>query len=237
MMTGVQTKSAKSPNAGDTAPTLTLTSLATAGNLLTCLFQWDQADGARTLTPPAGWNEAGTEIDGGTPAPRQRMFYKISDGTEQTVAGTLSGIARWVLSVQEWNSTNGWPAGTGALDKVAQSSSAGSTTPDSGTTASTAQADELWYAGLNNKNIDTQSAQTNGFTEVEEKTTANSTNANNVNGATHYKIVTAAGTANVSATIGNSRSWVGQIATFMDNAPAAPTSPFVSSLTSVGSGR
>lgn len=94
----------------------------------------------------------------------------------------------------------------GTLDKTA-TNFGDSVTPDSGTTAATTLATELWIGALSAQS-QTQTTPTNNFTLVD---------GINVSGwgsqAFLYKIVNATGAANVSTTI-PSQQWGGAIATF-----------------------
>lgn len=111
-------------------------------------------------------------------------------------------------------------ATSSSLDVTASNTGTYPGTADSGTTATTAQANELWIAGLDDVQFPsgTWNAPSNSFTEIVE--------AANIflNLVGEEKIVSATGTANTSAGRGSaplSGNWAGAIATFKE--AAAPT--------------
>jgi hypothetical protein len=104
---------------------------------------------------------------------------------------------------------------SGFLDKTS-SASGTSTTSDTGLTATTTQASELWigctYAYLSSSLSVAQSNPTNGFTLY--KGTDNPNGAYHTSFGCEIKIVAATGTAQSKCTIANSCTWLGAIATF-----------------------
>lgn len=92
----VQSKSAGS---GTTPPAVTLTSVATSGNLLVAEIMSHNTNTNHTI---AGWT-ALTNISTGSGGTTRsgRLFYKISDGTEQTITGGAQ--SNWSMAVAEYS--------------------------------------------------------------------------------------------------------------------------------------
>lgn len=111
---------------------------------------------------------------------------------------------------------------SGFLDLTATNSSLATTTPDTGTTSTTTQAEELWV-GLTGSTWTTQSSPTNGFTLLDGVTDGS------VSNAYLEKIVSSTGTAN-SGTTQTSNAWLGCIATFKAGAPPDTTKPTYSNI-------
>ena len=103
---------------------------------------------------------------------------------------------------------------SGYLDKTA-SANGQSTSPSTGTTDTTTQADELWIGATASGGANNQTSPTNGFTLMDGvKNVA-------ISNAYLEKIVSATGTANSGTTASNA-SWAGCIATFKASAAPPP---------------
>ena len=117
-------------------------------------------------------------------------------------------------------------ATTSTLDVQADNSAA-STTPTSGTTGATAQADELILVSCavseNNTNVSLDVPATTGYTSlfVEQNSSAH------IGHASDYKIVGATGTQSAAwGTLAGSFTWAGKIATFIGAVSSAPTASY-----------
>jgi hypothetical protein len=102
-------------------------------------------------------------------------------------------------------------ATSSATDVTANASSASSTTGDSGTTAATANANELWFGVIGATVNAAQTAPTNGFTLVD-----GTVNGTTVTLAILEKILgpTNAGTADAGTTLGGTGVYAGCMACF-----------------------
>ena len=192
----------------------TFSSGVTQGNLLIAAFA--VGNNTMTYTTPSGWSVADQNIPGGNnPTASTAIFYILVDAT---LAGTttfsfdLSSAHSTVLQLTEWNATNGWQ--TNPLDVTAQGDTSASpiqsTTISSGTTATTAQASELWIAALAYKSgSQTESGITSGWT-----TAIDTGNASSITGTTLYQVASSTGAAHCQYTISTAQYWAGVTATF-----------------------
>jgi hypothetical protein len=137
----------------------------------------------------------------------------VGSGASATITITLAYYANagGIADVCEYSGM----LTSGFLDKTATNSGL-SSSPDTGTTATTAQADELWIGctGLNGSR--SQSTPTNGFTLLDGAVYSS------CSCAYLEKIVSATGTANSGTTGSGSAYWAGCIATFKASAAPPP---------------
>src|SRR5258708_10741938 len=151
-----------------------------------------------TLTPPDGsWQMATHNQPAGSNAlVDASIWYLVVDGAhagQTSWTWTLSASHTSYVCIEEWNATNGWPVNP--VDVSANGDTVGSpvqaTTITSATTATTAQAEELWVASLAYKgSAQSESSITAGWTKDLEATLA----ANNTM-TLLYKVASATGTA------------------------------------------
>ena len=166
-MAAVLENSAEVTDVGDhTSHTLTFGFTATSGRLLIAAIAIDKNSGAITI--PSGYTLINEYISASVSA---AIAFKISDGTETSVAWSWVNNHRHTLWVGEYSGLAAIP-----LDVKAEADSGASavTSQTSGTTAATAQADELafgfWTADTG-ENVDAGRTYTNGFTEIAFVTT------------------------------------------------------------------
>src|SRR5229473_1984310 len=208
--TGIVTSQAGTLGSGVAQGNLLIASVATGNN-------------ATTITGPSGWTQVTINQPAGTNATIETsIWYLIVDsghagGTSWT--WTLSASHTVYICIEEWNATGGWPANP--VDVSANGDTVGTpvtaTTIDSGTTATTAQAEELWVASLAYKSsAQSESSITAGWTKDLEATLA----ANNTM-TLLYNVTSATGTAHCSYVIGTAEYWAGCVVTFKDNAGVA----------------
>jgi hypothetical protein len=193
----------------------TWASATTAGNLLIALVFGVEGttNTAPTITPPAGWVQAATSTYSNAPsngAGRVSIYYIANassrSGTETfSISGT--GGVRIILMEHSGVAT------ASPLDKTA-TNSGDSSTPTTGTTVATTQADELCIGALG---IDgsTFSNPINGFT-LEETISG-------LAGLT--KVVEITGAQSTGATASFSGDWAGCIATFKADTTAPTLTP------------
>lgn len=190
-------------SSGSTTISATWGSATSAGNLLVALIAFEGGTDI-TITPPdPSWNLADRGDSGikvGT------AIYYIDN------AASESGVSTWTFSVSkkaalvlvEYSGV----LTASPLDKTASQGGAG-VVADSGLTAATTKADEIAIASLVTKEIETFSAQTNGFSEIGEYT-----GSDRVTIAFEEKILSATGTQQVQADTSDNKEWAGVIATF-----------------------
>ncbi len=183
------------------------TNPTTAGNLLIATLINSQG---YSPTAPSGW----TLIASNTTGNENVWMWSIPDSPSRsgTETFTLGGIGVWGfgwLTLSEWS-------GVGTVDQTANNNSNGvlGTVADSGTTATTTYANELWFAVLQGSAPTAFASPTNGFTILDQGT------AGSISGAILYLLPGATGAANVSAdmTWGGDNQWSGAIATFAPQA-------------------
>jgi hypothetical protein len=171
----------------------------TEGNLLVLVVT--NRDG-NAVTTPAGWTLA--EERRVAASQTIYVFYKQGAASESgAVNATLSGSVPWQAYLLEYAHI----APTGALD-VTVDATGTSTTPSTGTTATTTQAQELWLGILNQGSGAVHTLPTNGFTIVDQSQESGHSTA------VLEKTVTATGTASTSTTTSSGSAWVGVMVTF-----------------------
>ena len=127
----------------------------------------------------------------------------VGSGASASITVTLTGIVGTaVANVCEYSGLT-----TSSYLDVTASTFGSSTASDTGTTATTTQANELWVGSTGDVTA-TQSTPTNGFTLLDGTATGSTSNA------FLEKIVSSTGTANSGTTLSSSNAWVGVIATF-----------------------
>ena len=200
-------------NCSSTSCTATATiSSATANNLLIAVCG-GRANSGTVSSSVAGFTSAAS-VDNGTV--HNETYYKIAAGGETSVACafTSSSNMRGVMTVFEYSGT----ATATPLDKTATNTGSG-TTLTTGTTATTAQADELLIAGFTITGAPTFSSWTNSFSEQSDHSISS------VAMGTADRIVSATSTYSSGATSSASGTWAGNITTFKA-AAAAPSGTF-----------
>lgn len=123
--------------------------------------------------------------------------------------------------------------GSGMLRVDKQTTSSGSSTaPNTGTTATTTNAKELWVGALahRNQNGDTFTSPTNSFSIVGQTSTTLNTAGNDRTAGLFEQIVSSTGTANAGATVSVTNNWAGAAATLEET----PTSTAQTRIPSIG---
>jgi hypothetical protein len=149
-------------------------------------------------------------------------FNVQNAGTTITVA--LTGTALSVAIAVEYSGISS----SNATDKTVSNIGSG-TAVDTGTTATTTQAYELWIGGIGAAPTNAQSSPTRNFNQVATSSVISTESSSVVFVAGFYeKIVSATGTANTGCTLSHSAAWQpawqGQMATFKAAATASSSS-------------
>lgn len=207
-----------SANTNGTSLPVTLTSTG-AGHLLVAVVAVGSTASIASSSPPTGWTQA---VGGVTTESASDVllycFYKVDTaGGTTSVTFTNSVSSGITAQVWEFSATNGWPASP--VDVTATSpNQAATTSPVTGTTATTAQAEELWIGSVTTHfgTGEVYSSPLNGFT-LETTATAPSGSFFAPSTAALYKIVAATGTAGSGVTAGTSKPFAGLVAAFKDN--------------------
>lgn len=200
----------------ETATTIaaTLGAGATAGNLLVTACSTDKDSGA--WTPPSGFTiipDAYNNIDVSL-----AMAYKVAAGGETTITWTSANSEEHNMWVGEYSGLTSSP-----LDvyQDANSGTSNTATQSSGTTGTTAQADELAVAifTVDSASIGGTPSYNNGFTQIQQLSDVNS--GNSVLWVA-TKVLSATGTVECTLTItgGSTDQMAGQVATFKAAAAA-----------------
>ena len=158
------------------------------------------------ITKTGAFGQIGSEI----------WFGVVGAGASDTITVNLSGDSDLGATADVCEYSGILTAGF--LDKTASSSGGAGTVTNTGTTAATTQADELWV-GVVNARYESQSTPTNGFTLMD------GTETNNLSIVFLEKIVSAIGAANSGTTASANCYWCGCIATFKAEAVAAGFPP------------
>jgi hypothetical protein len=221
--------------ASATTVTVTLPNGITEGNLVIATVTFGGND-ETTITGPAGWSSDVINKPGGTNAITAAIFSLLVDAGhagQTSFQFTADTSHTWYVTITEWNSQTGWQATPLDQTAVGQTGTSAATVIVSGTTAATAQDNELQVANLAYKGSEQpESSITVNWNRDREVTLA----ANNTSTELFNK-QNAAGTASCQYTIGSAQFWAGAIATYkpaITGGGDATVSPVaISALTSI----
>lgn len=216
-------KVGQASTASGTSLTATLGGAPTAGNLLICCANGDDA---RSGVPNVGSGRDYTLADGGVGFCGTYIFYRVAQaGDSATTTYTIASSTSIEVAVYEYSGL----LTSGVLDKTANSIPGASVgTLSTGTTATTTQADELavglWGTFNNTSDV---TAYTNSFTEQFDLSSSGS--GTNDRLFTGVKILSATGAVESTATFStNANNPVGVVATFKAATDAGSVSgPYV----------
>lgn len=216
MVTKVQGNARETATSGSTI-TITQTSTPTNGNmniLTVGIFDSPSPPTVSSISQTGvTWTRATKHTEGNEDSEIWVGVIGSGAGTSITINLSASLGSTWgvgIADVCEWSGV------TSTVDQTAPNYHNGSYAVDSGTTATTTYADELWIASLyaaSNGGALTESNQTNGFTLLDGTNQITKNGVSNVEGYT-YKIVSSTGQANSGASVNNNSQWIGCIATF-----------------------
>lgn len=196
--------------------TATLLSGATLGNLLVVALS--NKSNTATITGPARWTQAVIDTASAN-AVQVSLWWLVvgaSDAGATSFTWTMSAAVVNQTTIEEWNSTNGWPVGPVDQTAIGNATGNGSTTMNAGATATTTAASELWVAAISyTGSAQTESSITAGWTRDKEATLNLNTTLTQL-----YEVPGATGVATCSYTVGTARAFVGAVVTFKDNAPS-----------------
>jgi hypothetical protein len=204
----VRVQAASDDATTETSTTASWGSPTGTGNLLIAVLM--TRHNAYDITPPTGmtlYEEQTSDVD-----ERIWIYYEPNcaqrSGT-QTFTWTTASDATMHLAEYSGMATST------VLDLTATATDS-SGDPSSGTTATTNQDEELWFAAICNRNIGVQGSPTNGFAQVNRIHSANANAGYQLEGAIYEKIVATVGTAGTSVTLtpSDNRPWAGLILTF-----------------------
>jgi hypothetical protein len=199
-----------------TTLTVTLGSAPTNGNTLiaviTAAGQYEVTGQVSGISETgATWTKAVAQ--GSQGACDTEIWYANNvSGASTTITITQAASGYMSAVVAEYSGL----ATSGVLDKTASNYNSGSSTGDTGTTATTSQANELWIGGIGYDSYATSqlSSPTNGFTVVNWANGSGSWWLGEVSTNFLAHNATATGTADSSGAIGAAASWDGVMATF-----------------------
>jgi len=163
------------------------------------------------------WHQVGSELaSSGTNKERTYYAYNITGGTLHTVQFTTTNVTSTfpLIFVSEFS---GLATASDPFDQNAGTTGS-STTPDSGTTGTRAQANELLYGAVANGSSGTVT-YTAGSTPSTWTIPTNGSEGNgasNATGAVEYLVVSSAGTDSAPMTISPTEAWTARVATFKD---------------------
>lgn len=212
--TKVQTKSYRS-TAQATSHNISPTSTPTSGNLLILTVVSDA-----TVNTPSGWTLAVSAVNySGT-----YIYYKTSAGNETTITVSPTASAATGIDFLEYSGM----ATSSQLDATASTTPPGTVSSvSSGTTATTAQADEVLVAVIGiSTTLQSVSPWSNSFTEEFDSPTTGA--GVNVQQATATRIVAATAAYETTGTLsGSTPNPSGAIATFKVAATGGGTFAFL----------
>jgi hypothetical protein len=189
--------------------TVNLANTPTAGNVLIAVVSTHSSGAAVTVTgittTNVAWTKQHSNSSGSINVEIWLGVVSASAGTSTQASFSGSAGVLAVINVCEYSGL----VTTSTLDKTAINNGSSATT-DTGTTAATAQDEELWVGAIHTESWGTeQTSPTNGFTLLDGDYESY------WSGSQGYfeKIVASTGTANTGSSTGD-YSWVGCIATF-----------------------
>ncbi len=197
---------------------ITLDSAPTAGNVLiaaAAFFGTATSPGvpaAMDVDAGVSWALGSAELQGGSNTCLLTAFGRVRSGASATISISTAQAGGIALAVYEFSGLST------ELDQFAINSGNG-TVLDTGTTGTTATANQLWFAAFSHRATSggTFSGQTNSFTGLAQaKSTLATTSDRSV--AIAYKIVSATGTANCAINVTPTGVWTAQILTFKETA-------------------
>jgi hypothetical protein len=190
-----------------TSASATFDATPVAGDLLVAIVGVSTTS---TINTPSGWSAAINESGTSCTQPCEAIFYKIAGSSESGTVTVTVGDTNSVLGLQIYEYDGIDTASP--LDKTA-SANGTSTSVSTGTTATTAQANEILVAGMVIRVATSYSGWTNSFSEqFDFQYEVGQTYVRSYAGADRH--VTSTGTYSTTATVGTSGAWRGQIATF-----------------------
>lgn len=195
----------------DPAPTWPLAT--TKGSLLLLATGINNSDGTTTAPTITGWTQAVISADT-SGRPRNAIYYKANAASESgSVTAGWSGLsaggeAAWAQLYEISGITP-----TSPLDVTASTTAAADATPDSGTTAATAQSVEFVLAVLADQRLETMSSPTNNFVEITQGQIDTAAGVD-INFGSFYRTTTATGAQSTSVTTSTADDVAGCIAAF-----------------------
>jgi hypothetical protein len=209
MVTRVQGNARNSSTSSPT--TVTLNSFPTSGNALVAVIGLVGGNGVSSISQPGvTWSRQAQKIAASSVI-TEIWLGTVSCGASKTLnvySDVYTGY-RQQVDVCEYSGLAGFP-----LDVPPAANSGLSTTPNTGTTATTSQNNELWIGGTTAcSSLDsTQTNPTQGFTRLDGAAESYTYGYQSV--AYLEKIVSSTGQANSGTTAANLSNWAGCIATF-----------------------
>jgi hypothetical protein len=196
----------------------------TAGNLIVAFVRMSTTSQTVSLSDTAGnlYNTAATQAQSSDGSQIQLLYAANIKGGANTVTAAFSSTNNHpFLAIYEYSGLSS----SSPLDKTAAAQGS-SSTPNSGSTAATASADELVFAGLG---LPVSSSATvspgSGFTLEQQDAIANSSRA-----ATEDLLATASGNYTGTFALTASANWSAVVATFLAASSPAPLSITTSTL-------
>jgi hypothetical protein len=232
----VRTNTGFSAASTSTSFTVTMSAAPAFGNTLVAVVstRGNAANRVTAVTSTgASWTRATQSVNS------NGSTTEIWSAPVGTLAGTLitftTTAGRCAAVVSEYS---GLLTTSSPLDKVNSASSSGnSTTPLTGTTATTTQPAELWLGGIGYRNsTPVLSAILNSFTSVASVQSTSTTAGNNVKVYALERLVEATGNASSGGTLSATVQWSGAIATFKAGPGLSLAGPATANYTLAGAG-
>lgn len=218
-MTTISNVQAPKYGSGTTSATVSWDSTPTAGNLLIARSYVLGGTSSGAIT---GWTQV-INVLYGAGNRYVAIYWKIAGASEGDVTCSATSATTTRLVIEEWSSSTGWPSDP--FDQSASTATDGTlvTSRSSGTTGTTAVADELAVAVWASGNTVTAISFTNSFTLSFEQPTGSLT----FWGA--HKVLSSTGTVETTASWTTSRVCGGAIGVFRPNyeltTPAGSVTP------------
>lgn len=187
-----------------TSPSHSFGGTATSGRLLVAGLIVD--DGVDLTAIPTGWSEA---VHADNTVVGTYQLYKISDGTETSISGTLASSQEWTILFAQYEG----PFDATPLDVTTSNyESSNQSTGSTGTTGTTAQNDELAVAIMGCQDGDAQDGTpgsaadswTNSFADVTSHRQGSA--VGDAGAYMGYRVLTATGTVETTCDWNNTNS-------------------------------
>jgi hypothetical protein len=205
--------SAQSKTPGVSIVSPTLGSGVAAGNSIVIAFAMDDALGALSATDSAG-NAYAVNADV-TNSNRIRTVIFSAHNVTALPAGAFITVIHPLVTARAFAATEfSGLATTSTLDRTSAATGQG-TSASSGTTAATAQADELLIGAIGVEGASSETFAPGGsFSSLASSGTSGGSSGSNITINAAYRVVSATGSYAATGTLGSNRDWAAAIATF-----------------------
>lgn len=188
--------------------------------------------GNPTINGPSGWTAAGAQVNEGTNTIVSQVFWRLATGSDGPIQADIGSNTNDMFMCFAEVAGPETPV---SVDQLL-SPTGNSTTPDSGLSGTTANANEYIFGFIADLGSKTQSAPTGGFTQEQTASSGNATPGNQVTGGLYDQIAQSAGTFDLGCTLSASAGWIVWLVSFLGQIQAGARVTLASDMCSSGQG-